>query len=155
MELALEDHFGASRSLDELAGRVGVLVYAGRRGAAAALRVCRSLHERFARLASAPAVDVIPVACLAEVPRFFHGMARGMLRRESPDVVVWIDFHGSLQRALGLRPDIANVAIVDPQGRLAGTHAGDFNETFLESVAADIERCRRGTESTSCPPGSG
>jgi hypothetical protein len=36
MELALEDHFGASRSLVELAGRVMVLVYAERRGASAA-----------------------------------------------------------------------------------------------------------------------
>ena len=155
MELALEDHFGASRSLVELAGRVVVLVYAERSGASAALSLGRSLHERFIAAAGDPAVSVIPVACLAEVPSFFHGMARSMLRRESPHVVVWIDFNGALQRAVGLTPNVANVAIVDPHGRLGGVHAGDFAQPFLEAVAADIERCRRGTEIAPCPRGSG
>ena len=155
MELALEDHFGASRSLVELTGRVAVLVYAERRGASAALRLGRSLHERFTAATGDPAVSVIPVACLAEVPRLFHGMARSLLRRESPHVVVWIDFHGALQRAVGLKANVANVAIVDRHGRLDGVHAGDFAQPFLEAVAADIERCRRGTEITPCPRGSG
>lgn len=155
MELSLEDHFGVGRSPGEFAGQVVVLVYAGRRGAPAALRVGRFLHERFAGRGDDPSVTVIPVACLAEVPRLFHGVARGLLRRESPEVVVWIDFRGTLERTLGLRQDQANVAILDPRGRLEGVHAGDFTTAFLETVAAEVERCRRGTGITPCPPASG
>jgi hypothetical protein len=154
-DVAFEDYFGNGRSLREFAGGVAVVVYAERHGATAALRLGQTLHAQFGPLAGQPVVHVIPVACLPEVPRMFHGLARTLLRRQSPHVVVWIDFHGTLQRVVGLRPNLANVAIIDPQGRLGGVHFGDFDQQLVEAIAADVERCRRGTELTPCPHGSG
>ncbi|NBW86998.1 MAG: hypothetical protein EBR23_09270 [Planctomycetia bacterium] len=154
-DVSLEDYFGNGRSLREFAGGVAVVVYAERHGATAALRLGQTLHARFGPVAGQPVVHVIPVACLLEVPRMFHGLARNLLRRQSPDVVVWIDFHGTLQRVVGLRPNLANVAVIDPQGRLGGAHAGDFDQQLVEAVVADVDRCRRGAEITPCPHSSG
>ena len=63
-----------------------------------------------------PDVQVIPVACVPEVPRALHALARNRLRKESPVVSVWLDFEDVMRQGFGMVPDEPNVVILDPQG---------------------------------------
>jgi len=120
----LEDVEGRTVSLAELAGALVVMVYAGRRGADAAIRIGRALQARFKDGARLPRPRIVPVACLGEVPRFFRGLARSRLRDAAEGLEILIDFERGLEQAIGMHPDVANIAVLDGDGSLRGVVTG-------------------------------
>lgn len=124
IDVWLEDVDGQRVSLGEFRGLPALVVYAGRHGAAEATRVGVDLDARFGGTAADPRARVVPVACLGEVPRFLRGFARSQLRQAAAGVAVWIDFERALEQALGMHEALANVAVLDAAGRLAGVTAG-------------------------------
>jgi hypothetical protein len=155
LNVVLEDQFRNRRGTAELRGDVVVLVYAERRGAEAANTLGRRLHVRFHPTAETappadwtkqpviglpgwpadarvPDVHVVPVACVAEVPRPLHGIVRMRIRQESPHIPVWLDFDDSLRKQFGVVPGEPNIALIDAEGQPQGVSAGTVDDAAGE-----------------------
>lgn len=179
VNVVLEDQFRNRRETAQLRGHVVVLVYADRRGAEAALELGRKLHLRFHPTAAGaaatewsdqpvvglpgwppgvpvPDVHVIPVACIPEVPRPLHPVARTRLRKESPFVSVWLDFDDAMRQTFGMVPDQPNVAVVDTRGITHGVLSGHLDELRFEELVGTVDRLRMQSRSdvrTAAVPG--
>ena len=169
MNIAMEDQFGRSCSTASAQGNVVVLVYAERHGAEAALTLGRRLHLQFHPTAiqseadtwsTQPVVDlagwptgvpipdvkVVPVASLAEVPRALRPVVRARMRKDSPQVPVWLDFDGSLERMFGIIPGEPNVVVFDTGGRVHSVLSGKFDEQEYVQFVGLIDQLRRAAQ---------
>jgi hypothetical protein len=183
VNVVLEDQFKNRHETARLRGDVVVLVYAGRHGAEAALDLGRRLHLRFHPTADRaeadqwsrqpvvppagwpagvrpPDVHVVPIACVPEVPRPLHPVARTRLRQESPHVSVWLDFDDVMRQTFGMTADVPNVAVVDTAGRPHRVLSGQLDPLAFEELVASVERVRLAaipavrTAAVSEPPGA-
>ena len=165
VNIVMEDQFRNRRETSVMRGDVVVLVYAERRGAEAAHALGRNLHVHFHPTAEGasgtewgrqpviglagwptnarvPDVHAVAIACLGEVPRAFHAVARAQTRKDSPFVPVWLDFAGTMQSTFGLVPAEPNVAIIDPAGRPHSVLSGRFDEVKFRELVATIDQIR-------------
>jgi hypothetical protein len=163
--LAFEDQFRNRREIGAMRGDVVVLVYANRTAAEAAVGLGRRLHLRFHPTAASaaaeewsrqpvtplagwpagvrvPDVHVIPVACLPEVPKPLHAVARSRLRKESEFVSVWLDFEDAMRATFGMVADEPNIAVIDTQGRTHSVRSGHLDDLGVAELAGLIERLR-------------
>jgi hypothetical protein len=141
VDLALEDQFGRPQSLAAVRGDVVMLVYGDRRATDACRELGERLHVAFhpsaagqpgakAKLAPvlpldgvaagkrSPDVVVLPVACVGKVPGAVRELIRSQMRGAMPDVPVWLDFQGVMEKDFTLRAGEPNVLLFDGQGRL-------------------------------------
>ncbi len=180
IDVVLEDQFKNRRGTASLRGDVVVLVYAARHGAEAALDVGRALHLRFHPTADGaeaeswstqpvvppagwpagvrvPDVHVIPIACVPEVPRALHAVARSRLRQESPHVSVWLDFDDVMRQQFGMIPDEPNVAVIDTRGVVHGVRSGHVEPAVFEDLVRVVDRLRleslQGVRTAAVPAG--
>ena len=165
VNIVLEDQFRNSRATEQLRGHVVVLVYADRHGAEKAVDIGRRLHLRFHPTAdgaeatewsrqpvvapagwpvgaAVPDVHVVPVACVPEVPKPLHGVARSRLRKESPHVSVWLDFDDVLRQQFGAAPGEPNIVVIDTSGQPHGTMAGVVDGKRFEDLVGVIDQLR-------------
>ena len=165
VNIALEDQFKNRHETLRYQGDVVVLVYAGRKGAEAALELGRKLHVQFHPTASqAPATEwsrqpvaglagwpagiappdvrVIPIACLPEVPKTLHTVAKSRFRKESPFVQVWLDFEDVMRQRFGMVPDEPNVVLLDTRGYPQGVVSGHLDEIRYGEVVSAIDQLR-------------
>jgi len=165
VNIVLEDQFRNSRATEQLRGHVVVLVYADRHGAEQAVDIGRRLHLRFHPSADGaeatewsrqpvvpppgwpagvipPDVHVVPVACVPEVPKPLHGVARSRLRTESPHVSVWLDFDDALRHNFGAVSGEPNIAVIDTAGLPHGTMAGVVDGKRFEDLVGVIDQLR-------------
>ena len=162
MELILEDQFGKRQELAGQRGAVVVLVYGDR----AATDACRELGEKLhvlfhptaagqspakARLApvaplpgvpKSPDVMVIPVAVPGNVPGVVRDLLRTQIKLASPDVPVWLDFTGVMEKEFGLRAGQTNLAVFDAQGRLRLKVNGTADKPTLEKLLQTLQDLR-------------
>lgn len=165
VNVSLEDQFRTRRATSQLKGDVVVLVYAERHGAEASRDLGRQLHVHFHPNAAkvplqqsaaqpvtvpegwpegvdAPDVKVIAVACLSEIPRPFHGIARSRFRSDSPHLPVWLDFSDTMKKNFGLTSGVPNVAILDTEGQLHAVQQGRFAGTQFAELTTAIDSLR-------------
>jgi hypothetical protein len=165
VRLAFEDQFRNRRETEQMRGDVVVLVYANRKAAEAAVELGRRLHLRFHPTAAGaaaeewsrqpvtplagwpagvrvPDVHVIPVACLPEVPKPLHAVARSRLRKESEFVSVWLDFEDAMRETFGMVADEPNFAVIDTLGRTHSVRSGHLDDLGLAELAGLIDRLR-------------
>jgi hypothetical protein len=165
VNIVLEDQFRNSRATEQLRGHVVVLVYADRHGAEKAVDIGRRLHLRFHPTAdgaeatewsrqpvvapagwpvgaAVPDVHVVPVACVPEVPKPLHGVARSRLRKESPHVSVWLDFDDVLREQFGAAQGEPNIVVIDTSGQPHGTMAGVVDGKRFEDLVGVIDHLR-------------
>lgn len=165
VNIVLEDQFRNVRATEQLRGHVVVLVYADRHGAEKAVDIGRRLHLRFHPTAdgaeatqwsrqpvvappgwpagaAVPDVHVVPVACVPEVPKPLHGVARSRLRKESPHVSVWLDFDDALRERFGAASGEPNIAVIDTSGQPHGTMAGVVDGKRFEDLVGVIDQLR-------------
>jgi hypothetical protein len=165
VNIALEDQFRTRRETGQLLGDVVVLVFAERKGAEAAHELGKHLHVRFHPTAATasdvewtkqpvaglpgwpaevrvPDVHAIPVACLAEVPKAMHPVVRARIRKESPQLPVWLDFGDTMDQQFGLVKGVPSVAILDTRGRVYGVQVGPFDDRTVAELAATIDQVR-------------
>jgi hypothetical protein len=147
VNIALEDQFKNRHETLRYQGDVVVLVYAGRKGAEAALELGRKLHVQFHPTASQagiapPDVRVIPIACLPEVPKTLHTVAKSRFRKESPFVQVWLDFEDVMRQRFGMVPDEPNVVLLDTRGCPQGVVSGHLDEIRYGEVVSAIDQLR-------------
>ena len=165
VNIVLEDQFRNRRETAQLRGDVVVLVFADRKGAEAAVELGRRLHLRFHPSAAGaaatewsrqpvtglpgwpagaavPDVHVIPIACVPEVPKPLHAVARSRLRKESEFVSVWLDFDDVMRQSFGMAPAEPNTAIIDTRGLTHSVLTGHLDELRFEEVVGTIDRLR-------------
>jgi hypothetical protein len=141
VELVLEDQFGRRQDIAAYRGDVVLLVYGDRRATDACRELGEKLHVLFhpsaagqppakaktapvAPLAGVPAgarspdVVVTPVAVPGQVPGAVRELLRTQIKLASPEVPVWLDFTGTMQKQFDLRPGQPNIALFDARGRL-------------------------------------
>ena len=146
VNVSMADQFGSRRATSQMKGDVVVLVYAERHGAEASRDLGRALHVHFhpnaakvplqqsaAQPVTVPAgwpegvetpdVKVVAVACLSEVPRMFHGLARSRFRSDSPHLPVWLDFTDTMKK-------VASAALSSPKFLYRYEPEGDRVDLF-------------------------
>lgn len=165
VNLVMEDQFQNHCETAAMRGDVVVLVYAGRRGAEAAVELGRRLHTHYHPSADgadpdawsqqpaigvagwpagipAPDVRVVPVACVPEVPKMLRGLARSQLRKGSPVVPVWLDFEDVMRQGFGIVPDEPNVLLLDAEGAACSVIAGQPDEAAYARLVTAIDQLR-------------
>lgn len=175
VSLVLEDQFKNRHETARLRGDVVVLVYAERHGAEAAVELGRRLHVRFHPTAATappeqwatqpvvapsgwpagarvPDVHVVPVACVPGVPKTLHAVARSRLRKESPQLSVWLDFDDDLRRSFGMVEGGPNTAVVDTAGIPRGVVPGTPDERKFEELVTFIDGLRLAARPAAVPP---
>ncbi len=162
VELALEDQFGKRQDLAGHRGAVVVLVYGDRAGTDACRELGEKLHVLFhptaagqppAKARTAPVVPlpgaakspdvvVVPVAVPGNVPAVVRDLLRTQIKLASPDVPVWLDFTGAMEKEFGLRAGQTNLAVFDAQGRLRLKVNGTADKATLEKLLQTLQDLR-------------
>jgi hypothetical protein len=165
VELVLEDQFERRHDLAAFRGEVVVLVYGDRRGTDACREFGEKLHVLFhpsaaglkpadARKAPvaalqgvapgkrSPDVVVVPVAAAGTVPGVIKNLIRTQVAKASPDVPVWLDFTGTMEKQFGLRAGEPNVAVFDAAGRLRLKVNGSPDQRTLDKLVQTIQNLR-------------
>jgi hypothetical protein len=165
VELVLEDQFGKRQELAAHRGEVVVLVYGDRKGTDACRELGEKLHVLFhptaagqppakARTApvaplpgvpagqKSPDVVVVPVAVPGNVPSVVRDLLRTQIKLASPDVPVWLDFAGAMEKEFGLRAGQTNLAVFDAQGRLRLKVNGTADKPTLEKLLQTLQDLR-------------
>jgi predicted transcriptional regulator len=140
--LTLPTTSGASRSLADLRGRVAVLFYEDRHSRDHNEHVKRALRALLASdRALAARVVVVPVANLGGYDfwpaRYFARRAVEKIARRHR-LEIWLDWDRVLQRELGLRDEVANVAVLDPRGRMRFHRTGPLTEKEIRLLAERV-----------------
>lgn len=165
LELILEDQFGRRQDIAAFKGEVVVLIYGDRR----ANDVCRELGEKLhvlfhptaqgqpaakARTAPvaplpgvpagqrSPDVVVIPVAAVGDVPGVVKDLIRTQIKKASPDVPVWLDFTGTMQKQFTLRDGEANIVVFDHSARLRLKINGSPDKGVMDKLLQSIQNLR-------------
>ncbi len=161
VELVLEDQFGRRQDLAANRGEVVVMVYGDRRGNDACKEYGERLHVLFhptaagqtpvkartAPVALLPGVPVgkrspdaviVPVAVAGSVPGVVKDLIRGQIKKASPEVPVWLDFAGTMEKDYGLKAGQVNVAVFDAAGRMRlkinGTPDKEASDRLLQVI---------------------
>lgn len=139
-DLNFEDQFGREAELASLRGNVAVLVYGDRNGTDVCREYGEHLHVMFhpsakgqppEKARQAPVVDlpgmpngqpspdvvVVPVACAGKVPRVVKDFIQGQVKKNSPNVTVWMDFANVMSENFGMRSGDVNLVVFDAEGR--------------------------------------
>ena len=163
--LVLEDQFERRQDLAAYRGEVVVLVYGDRQGTDACRELGEKLHVLFhptavgqpavkARTAPvaplagvpeggrSPDVVVVPVACASGVPGVVRDLIRSGVKKASPDVPVWLDFGGAMEKDFGLRAGEPNIAVFDAVGRLRFKVNGNPDQPTITRLLQVIQNLR-------------
>jgi len=165
VDLILEDQFSRRQDLAANRGDVVVLVYGDRR----ANEACREYGEKLqtlfhptaaglqpakARLAPvvpllgvpaanrSPDAVIIPVAVAGSVPNLVKDLIRTQIKKASPDVPVWLDFTGKMEKDFDLKSGQVNVAVFDSMGRFRFKVNGTLDKETGERLLQVIQNLR-------------
>jgi hypothetical protein len=165
VELVLEDQFERRQELAAHRGEVVVLVYGDRRAVDECREFGEKLHVLFHPTAAgrppaearkapvaplqgvaagmrSPDVVVLPVAAAGEVPGVVRNVIRTQIAKASPDVPVWLDFTGVMEKEFGLRAGQPNLAVFDAAGRLRLKVNGAPDQATLDRLVQTIQNLR-------------
>lgn len=163
--LILEDQFERRQDVAGYRGEVVVLVYGDRKGTDHCRELGEKLHVLFhptavgqtpakARTAPvaplqgvppggrSPDVVIVPVACAGNVPGVVKDFIRSGVKKASPDVPVWLDFGGVMEKEFTLRAGEPNIAVVDAHGRLRFKVNGTPDQPTITRMLQVIQNLR-------------
>ncbi|MBY0460973.1 MAG: hypothetical protein K2V38_26940 [Gemmataceae bacterium] len=165
IELSLEDQFERKADLADLRGSVVILVFGDRKGTDS----CRALGEQLhvcwhpdakgqpaAKAQAAPVVPldglkpgqvspnvvVVPVACCGKVPAAIRPAISKQIAKNSPDVVVWLDYADKMKDAFGLTAGETNVVVIDAAGRLRLKINGTMDQPAMDKLVKTVQEVR-------------
>ena len=165
VELVLEDQFERKADLADLRGNVVILVFGDRKGT----DTCRALGEQLhvcwhpdakgqppakARAAPvvpleglkpgqvAPNVVVVPVACCGKPGPGVRATITRRMAKESPDVVVWLDYTDAMKGMFGLTAGEANVAVIDAKGVARMKLNGVIDQPTMDKLVKTVQGLR-------------
>jgi len=163
--LALEDQFDRKANLADLRGSVVILVFGDRKGSDA----CRTLGEQLhvcwhpgakdqppakAQAAAvvpleglkpgqtSPNVIVVPVACCGKVPAAIRSAISKQIAKNSPDVVVWLDYTNAMKDMFGLTAGETNVVVIDATGVPRMKLNGTIDQPTMDKLVKTVQMLR-------------
>jgi hypothetical protein len=165
VSISMEDQFEATNSVADYKGQVLILVYGDRKGLEASRELGQSLHVLFhpgaagkspkdalkaavapldgvAKGTESPNVAVIPVACCGKVPGPVKKLIRSGLKKDAPDVPVWLDFENTMEDSFELRSGEPNLVVIDAEGRLRLKVNGKPDKETLQKVLQTAQNLR-------------
>ncbi|MEZ6140686.1 MAG: hypothetical protein R3B84_08965 [Zavarzinella sp.] len=166
VELKLADQFDQPHDIADFKGKVVILIYGDRHAVDENSKLGNQLYVYYhpdakdkppaeaknapvIGLAGVPAttpvpdVRVIPVACTGKVPELVLTFVKREVKKQSPDVPVWIDSQELMQTKFGLRDKEPNMVIIDTQGRLRLKIAGTPDKDSMQKLVDVVDRIRR------------
>jgi len=165
VELILEDQFSRRQDLASYRGDVVVLVYGDRKANDECRVLGEKLHVLFhptaagltpAKARSAPVATlpgvaegkrspdavVLPVAAAGSVPGVVKDLIRSSVKKASPDVPVWLDFTGTMEKQFTLKAGQPNVVVFDGLGKLRLRINGTPDQAALDKLLQTIQNLR-------------
>jgi hypothetical protein len=165
VSLVLEDQFERKADLADLRGQVVILVYGDRKANETCRKLGESLHicwhpeaksQPPAKAQTAPVVPlenlkpgqlstnvlVVPVACCGKPPALIRGAIRKEIAKNSPDVVVWLDFGDILKGMFGQSVGEPNVLVFDAAGSLRMRINGTPDQHTMDKLVKDVQFLR-------------
>ncbi len=163
--ISLEDQFDSTNSVANYKGQVLILVFGDRKGIDASRELGEKLHvlfhptaegntpkearkapvvalEGLAKGAVSPNVAVVPVACCGKVPGPIKNLIRNSLKKDAPDVPVWLDFENVMSDKFDIRSGEPNLVVIDAQGRLRLKVNGTPDKETLQKVLQTTQNLR-------------
>lgn len=163
--LEFSDQFNRTNRLVQYRGNVVVLVYGDRKGTDASKALGKVVHTSFHPSAAnqppqkaqqapvrplanwpanthTPDVKVIPVACIGDIPGFIRPIIANRFRAAVPDVPVWLDMENQMKETFGLAEGVANLVVIDTEGRYRYRLQGQLNQQQLQGLVNAIEQLR-------------
>jgi hypothetical protein len=165
VELILEDQFEHRQDIAAHKGNVLILIYGDRKANDDCRKLGEKLHVLFhptaadqppnkAKLAPVSALPgvaagqrspdavFIPVAAAGNVPGVIKDFLRSQIKKASPDVPVWLDFSGTMEKNFTLRAGEPNVVVFDATGRLRMKIHGNPDQATTDKLLQSIQNLR-------------
>ena len=165
VELVVEDQFSRRQDLAAYRGDVVVLVYGDRKGMDSCKALGAKLHVVFhptaagqtpelARKAPVVALEglaagmrspdalVLPVAAAGNVPGVIKDLIRSQVKKASPEVPVWLDFTGVMEKQFGMRAGEPNIVVFDGTGRLRLKVNGASDQATTDKLLQTVQNLR-------------
>ncbi len=163
--LVVEDQFARRQDLAAHRGDVVVLVYGDRQATDACKELGQRLHVLFHPTAAgkspaeahkapvvaldgvpagkrSPDARILPVALVGNVPALVRDLIRGQIKKASPDVPVWLDFAGTMEKQFGLRAGEPNLVVFDAEGRLRLRVNGTPDQPTTDKLLQTVQNLR-------------
>ena len=163
--LVVEDQFAHRQDLAAYRGDVVVLVYGDRQANDACRELGAKLHVLFhptaagkppaeahkapvVALAGVPAGQrspdavIVPVATVGNIPNLVRDLIRGQIKKASPDVPVWLDFTGTMEKQFGLRAGEPNLVVFDGENRLRLRVNGSPDQATIDKLLQTVQNLR-------------
>ena len=165
VELVVEDQFARRQDLAAHRGDVVVLVYGDRKGMDSCKELGAKLHVVFHPTAAdqtpekarkAPVISleglapgtrspdalILPVAAAGNIPGVVKDIIRSQIKKASPDVPVWLDFTGVMEKQFGMRAGEPNIVVFDGVGRLRLKVNGTPDQATTDKLLQTIQNLR-------------
>jgi predicted transcriptional regulator len=91
---------------------------------------------------TSPNVIVVPVACCGKVPAAVRGSISKQIVKNSPDVVVWLDFSDAMKNTFGLTMGEANVVVIDATGFARMKLNGVIDQPSMDKLVKTVQTLR-------------
>jgi hypothetical protein len=148
-DLVLQTQYDSAVAFAGLRGDVVALVYADREGSGHTSPYVRAARDRWEAGGDGP--RLLQAADLRGVPGVLKGYARGRFRQPTSSgarrTAVLLDWRGDIAARFGAQPKLANVYVLDADGRLvwsaSGTGSAEEVASFMTAVGEVLERRTR------------
>ena len=87
-------------------------------------------------------VVVVPVACCGKPPALIRSAIRKEIAKNSPDVVVWLDFGDKLKNMFGQTAGEPNLLLFDSTGCLRMRINGTLDQPTMDRLVKDVQYLR-------------
>lgn len=134
-DFELEDQYGEAHSYQFPKARISVILVADHPGSDQLEAWITVLRGQF----SEDQVDIDGIAEMSKVPRMMRGMVRSRFRREM-EYPVMLDWTGAVTALFQFKEEVANVYVIDRNGKVVQHLSGEATEEGLKSLIQTIQK---------------
>ncbi len=138
-DFELSDQDAKPRSYRFPKAKVTVMTVADHKGSAQLEPWIQRLYDRYEKR-----IDIDGVADVSMIPKPFHGIFRAAFRKQLTYSVM-LDWGGSVVKQFGYEKGVANVYVIDREGRIVKQLTGPFSEAGGRELFREIDRAIAGT----------
>ena len=114
--------------------KVTVMTIADHKGSGQLAPWIQQLHNRYRRK-----IDIDGVADVSGIPTPMREIFRAVFRNQLTYSVM-LDWDGSVVRQFGHKKGVANIYVIDRDGRIVNQTSGPLNDEALAALAMEIDR---------------
>lgn len=130
----LKDQFGKPWKLNDLAGRVTVLVAADTDSGRAMGPWVDALKNRYAGK-----VCILGLLDLHSVPGIGRGIAKSRIRKETKDPMM-LDFSGAIARAYGVSSKVPTVVVIDKGSVVRAVVSAAYDQKQCQTITSAVDK---------------